>query len=353
MGPDKGETCLAKDLFGQPMRRRELLRGMAVGGVSLATFGIAGCGGSSGPSASSKAVGSKGLKKAVGFSQPDTSASIWQPLMVGARSAASKRGYQLLESHANSQLSAQVAEIETWIAEGVAGIIVLPLDNTAMQPLIAKAHQRGIKFLDYSDNALPNVDGWVIFDNLQGAKLVGTYAGHWVNKTLGGKAQVGLLTHQIQLTGRQRIEGAVKALQAVAPGAKVVAQHEGVLSPQTFPAAQSMLEAHPNINVFICIADEGCDGVLHAFLDRHPSAKQQADMFICGFDGSAPVIKEILADTPIRATGALDAVAIGEASVNATINAVEGKGPTHVNFPYVLVDYQTQALGRKLLKELS
>ena len=31
-----------------------------------------------------------------------------------------------------------------------------------------------MKFLDYSDNALPGVDGWVIFDNLQGAKLVGT-----------------------------------------------------------------------------------------------------------------------------------------------------------------------------------
>src|SRR5579875_3560705 len=352
MGPDKGETCLAKDLFGQPMRRRELLRGMAVGGVSLATFGIAGCGGSSGPSASSKAVGSKGLKKAVGFSQPDTSASIWQPLMVGARSAASKRGYQLLESHANSQLSAQVAEIETWIAEGVAGIIVLPLDNTAMQPLIAKAHQRGIKFLDYSDNALPNVDGWVIFDNLQGAKLVGTYAGHRVNKTLGGKAQVGLLTHQIQLTGRQRIEGAVKALQAVAPGAKVVAQHEGVLSPDTFPAFQAMLQAHPGINVAICIADEGCAGVEQAFMATHPSAQRVNDMFICGFDGSAPVIKAIETGGPIRATGALDAVGIGKAVIETAANAIEGKTPTKVNFPYVLCTAQTTALNQKLLAEL-
>jgi ribose transport system substrate-binding protein len=288
----------------------------------------------------------------IGFSQPDTTASIWQPLMVGAQNAAKKRGYQLLESHANSQLNAQVQEIQTWIAESVAGIIVLPLDNLAMQPLIAHAHAAGIKFLDYSDNALPHVDGWVIFDNLQGAQLVGTYAGHWVNKTLNGKAEVGLLTHQIQLTGKQRIEGAVKALHKVAPGAKVVAQHEGVLSPDTLPAAQAMLQAHPTMNMFICIADEGCDGCLHAFLQTHPSATAKKDMFICGFDGSAPVIKQILAGSPVRATGALDAVAIGAASVNATINAVEGKGPTKINFPYVLVDQQTQSLGHKLLKEL-
>ena len=144
----------------------------------------------------------------IGFSQPDTTASIWQPLMVGAKQEAAKRGYTLLESHANSELDAQLSEIETWIAEGVAGIIVLPLDNNSIEPLVLKGHKAGIKMLDYSDNALPNVDGWVIFDNLQGAQLVGTYAGHWVNKTLGGTAEVGLLTHQIQLTGRQRIQGA-------------------------------------------------------------------------------------------------------------------------------------------------
>jgi ribose transport system substrate-binding protein len=346
---DKQDVQERDGQLGRPLSRRDLLGGAAAGGAALAALGMAGPAGAK--SVAHRVRRSSGSKM-IGFSQPDTTASIWQPLMAGAQKAAKARGYQLLESHANSQLDAQVSEIQTWIGEGVAGIIVLPLDNQSMQPLIASAHAQGIKFLDYSDNALPHVDGWVIFDNLQGAQLVGTYAGHWVNKTLGGKAQVALLTHQVQLTGRQRIGGTVKALQKVAPGAKVVAQHEGVLSPDTLPAAQSMLQANPDIDVFICIADEGCDGCLHAFLETHPSAKQKKDMFICGFDGSAPVIKQVLAGSPVRATGALDAVKIGEASVNATINAVTGKGPTKINFPYVLVDQQAQALGKKLLKEL-
>ena len=191
-------------------------------------------------------------------------------------------------------LTTQVSEIQTWIGEGAAGIVVLPLDNNAIEPLVTQAHAKGIKVLDYSDNTLPHVDGWVIFDNLQGAKLVGTYAGHWVNNTLGGKAQVAMLTHNIQLTGRQRTGGCLAALQKVAPGAKLVAQHEGVLSPQTLAPAQSMLEAHPDINVFICIADEGCDGVLQAFLGTHPSAARKKEMFILGFDGSVPVIQQVL-----------------------------------------------------------
>ena len=88
----------------------------------------------------------------------------------GRRQSADTRA----ESHANAKLDNQLSEINTWIAQGVGGIIVLPLDNNAMLPLIKKAHAAGVKFLDYSDNALPGVDGWVIFNNLQGAQLVGT-----------------------------------------------------------------------------------------------------------------------------------------------------------------------------------
>ena len=338
------------------LSRRHFVRRVGLAGATLAVAGpvLAACGttstSASGGSSSSKPTGNR---KKIGFSQPDTSASIWGPLMLGAKQECQARGYELLESHANSQLSGQLSEVQTWIAEGVGAIVALPLDNNAIIPLIKSAHAKGVKFLDYSDNALPGVDGWVIFDNLQGAKLVGQYAGQWVNQTLGGKAQVALLTHQIQLTGKQRIEGCVSALQAVAPGAKVVAQHEGVLSPDTFPAFQTMLQAHPGINVAICIADEGCAGVQQAFMATHPSAQRVKDMFICGFDGSGPVIKDVGTGGPIRATGALDAVAIGKASIEAAANAIEGKTPKKINFPYVLCDAQTTALNKKLLAELA
>ena len=250
------------------------------------------------------------------------------------------------------QLDAQLSEIQTWIGEDVGAVVALPLDNNAIVPLIHKAHAAGTKFLDYSDNALPGVDGWVIFDNLQGAKLVGTYAGQWVKQNLGGQAQVALLTHQIQLTGRQRVEGCVKALPAVAPGAKVVAQHEGVLSPDTFPAFQTMLQAHPGINVVICIADEGCDGVLRAFQATRRSAQRTKDMFICGFDGSGPVIQAIGTGGPIRAT-APRRRRHRQGVHQAAVNAIEGKSPTKINFPYVLCTCQAKAVNQKLLAELN
>lgn len=335
-------AAIGKD--GAGIDRRKFMLGAAGLGVGLLGLSAAGCGGNGGSS-----TGGGGGDKQVAFAQPDTTTAIYPLLLHGAKQVADKRGYQLLQSHANSKLDAQINELNTWIAQQVPGIIVLPLDNNAMGPIIKKAHNANVKILDYSDKALPGVDGWVIFNNPQGARLVGQDAGKWVNKTLGGKAEVALLTHEVQQTGRERIHGAVKALQQVAPGAKVVAQHEGVLSADVLPVVQSMLQAHPNLNVIFCIADDGCLGAEKAFMQTHPSQDRIDKMYIAGWDGTVPVFQKILAGSAIRATGALDGIKVGAAAIEATINAVEGKKPTQINFPYVLAAQSDPKVVKQLL----
>jgi ABC-type sugar transport system substrate-binding protein len=321
-------------------RRRLLVAAAAAAGVAAMS-----------PRAFAGALRLDANSKSIAFAQPDTSASVYPLLLKGAKSAADKRGYELLESHANHQLDNQINELNTWIAQKIGGIIVLPLDNNAMLPLIKKAHENNVKFLDYSDKALPGTDGWVIFNNLQGARIVGTDAGKWVNKTLGGKAEVALLTHEIQKTGRDRIHGGIAALKKEAPGAKVVAQHEGVLAAECLTVTQSLLQAHPNLNVILCIADDGALGAERAFMQTHPSKERQGQMYIAGWDGAIPVMEKILAGSVIRSTGALDLVGIGQASIDATANAIESKRPTRINYPYVLVSQSPAGMkiGKKLL----
>ncbi len=340
---DNREEPLAM-MISRRISRRSFVRG---GVGALGTLGALGLGNAGSAFAY---VNRASNTKQIAFAQPDTSFAGYPLLLKGVKDYAKSRGYEVLESHANHQLDAQVNEINTWIAQGVGGIIVLPLDNNAMLPLIQKAHAAGVKFLDYSDKALPGVDGWVIFNNLQGAKLIGTFVGKWINKTLGGKAKVALLTHEIQKTGRDRIHGAQAAMQKVAPGAKVVARHEAVLAAQALPVAQSILQAHPDLNVFICIADDGCLGAERAFMQTHPSTARRRQMCIVGFDGTVPVFQKILSGSVIRATGALDLIKVGAASAEATINAIEGKSPTKISYPYVFCG-QTPA-GLKTTKSL-
>jgi ABC-type sugar transport system substrate-binding protein len=111
-----------------------------------------------------------------------------------------------------------------------------------------------------------------------------------------------------------------------------------------------MLQANSDLNVFICIADDGALGAEKAFMQTHPSADRQKTMYIGGWDGSIPAMKAVVTGSVIRSTGALDLVGIGAASVNATANAIEGKGQSRINYPYVLVSQS--AAGKKTGKKL-
>src|SRR3954470_21430059 len=265
----RDESHELEELVSRPVDRRTFILGAAGAAAGLAL-----------PGAALARLSVAANSKTIAFAQPDTSASVYPLLLKGAKQEAAKRGYQLLESHANHQLDAQVNELNTWIAQGIGGEIVLPLDNNAMLPLIKKAHDANVKFLDYSDRALPGTDGWVIFDNLQGAHLVGQWVGKWANRTLpkGQQVKVALLTHEIQQTGRERIHGAVAGFKSVVKNYKVVAQHEGVLAAESLTVFRSMLQANPDINVLFCIADDGCLGAERAFMQTHPSADRMRTM---------------------------------------------------------------------------
>jgi len=145
----------------------------------------------------------------------------------------------------------------------------------------------------------------------------------------------------------------VNAIKKVAPGVQVVAKHEGVLAADCLPATQSILQAHPDINVIFCIADDGCLGAEQAFLQTKPSKERKDQMFIAGWDGAVPVMKKIISGSVIRATGALDIVGIGAASIDATADAIEGKGNPRVNYPYTLISQSNPAAAKKLIAKFA
>src|SRR5258708_13566014 len=132
------------------LSRRRFLGRAGATATALAVAGpvLAACGTTSSSSSASSGKPT-GNRKKIGFSQPDTSASIWGPLMAGAMQECQARGYELLESHANSKLDAQLSQIQTWIAEGVGAIVALPLDTNPIVPLIPKPPSARTNIPDY------------------------------------------------------------------------------------------------------------------------------------------------------------------------------------------------------------
>jgi ABC-type sugar transport system substrate-binding protein len=258
-----------------------------------------------------------------------------------------KRGYEILESFAEGRADKQVAEINNWIGLGVDAVAILPLDENAMQPLIQKAHEAGVLFFGYA-NVIPNADGYTIWENRRAADLLGEMMGNWINETLGGEAEVASLTAEFHETGRQRIRGAEAKLLEIAPNAKIVNRTEAVLAADAFAATQSILQANPNLNVVLCIADDGCLGAAQAF---EATGRDPETMFIGGYDGAREVLTRVLEGGPIRATMALPLLNIGRSVVYLPDNMLKGNEPTSMTHQYELVTAETVELAERLIAD--
>jgi ribose transport system substrate-binding protein len=318
----------------------KLLAGVVVGLPLVA----AGCGDDDETGGAASGGGEK--RRRIAFGQPHREGDFYVALIAGARAEAKARNVELLESFASGEVEAQLNEINTWIAQGVDGLTVLALDPKAVSPLIKKAQAADIVWVSYAFN-VPGSDAVTTFDDIQGGAIVGEEAGKWINDRLGGSAEVAMLGDDTVETPRIRLDEAKKKLAEVCPGAKLVARQKGLLAPDALKATQSLLQAHPDVKVVLCAADDGALGASQAI---GQSDVKKDEMFVGGWDGSRAAMQKVLDGDVIRAVGALDLTAVGRSVVSVPLAVLEGKGKKQYSAPYVLVTPETRSEGERLIK---
>jgi ABC-type sugar transport system substrate-binding protein len=326
--------------------RRRFLRTAA--GVSIGAAGLDLAGLRLGAAHAALGNGSKTIAVDLPFVQAD----VYPPLIAGAKQEAAKRGYKILESSSQLDLSHELNELNTWIPENIAAITAYPLDLKSFGPVVKKAHQHNEVFVAYG-SPVPGADGSTLFNDPQAAVLIGTAAAAWAHKKLGGKANVALLTQNELQTNKARIDATIKQMQKLAPGAKVIAQAEAAAAPDALKATQSLLSAHPEINMMICINDQDLIGVGQALKQARRAA---SSVWAGGFDGSKAAMEAILAGTVVGATAALPLKQIGATTVSvpaAILAGKKGKADRNVVTDYVLVSNSTPALTKKLIADYS
>lgn len=325
-------------ILDKPLSRRDLLRGAGALGAGLAL-------GAAMPSVAGAATRRAASAKQVAFAYPYTSVQVYQPILKGALAEAAKLNVQLLQSNSQLNSGAQLAELDTWIAEGVGAIVILPLDYSALGPVIPKAHKAGVKILGYAVK-LPGEDGFLLWNDAAGAKAVGNAAAQWVNTHKRGKAEVGLLTQQAVEVGRTRINGAVAALKKAAPGAKIVASTEAPDNAHALVAVRDMLQAHPNLSVIICVNDDDEVGAARAIIQ---AGKNPKNFFLTGMDGSLTALQMIKSGQINGVTGALPLYDIGVGVTQFAADAMAGRRPTSKVFNYVLATNHNPAVVQQLI----
>ena len=111
---------------------------------------------------------------------------------------------------------AQIAVVENFITLGVSGILLAPLDDTALRGCVTDAVRSGIPVVIF-DSALESEDyvSFVATDNYKGGQLAGEHLG----KLLEGKGKVVMLRYQ---------EGSASTMKREQGFLDAIAKYEGI-----------------------------------------------------------------------------------------------------------------------------
>jgi simple sugar transport system substrate-binding protein len=229
--------------------------------------------------------------------------------------------YQVGPAKADAQLQVQL--VEDSIAQGVNAITVVPFAPEALEPVLKKAMDAGIKVVSHEASAIQNVD-WDI-EAFQNA----AYGEHFMKKLgecMGGKGEyavfVGSLTSK---SHSQWVDAAIEYQKANFPDMKMVGSKNETADDQqqAYAKTQELLRAFPNVRGFQGSASTDVAGVGLALEERGMNDDT------CVVGTSLPSIA-----TQYLNTGAIDMISFwdpalaGYAMNTVAAMLLEGKQPT-------------------------
>lgn len=308
-------------------RRDFITKGTAL--VGLAVVGPTVLGACSSASSSKAATTPSKKPKEIYFDFPLNAVAVYNSLTYFAGQVCKQKGYALKLDSDNDELTQQIDNVTTWVNEGVPAIVSQPINNVAMDPIAKQAIDKGIIFITYGTD-LPHQSGAIKFSAYETGVLLAKNCAAFINKQLGGKAQVLLLTNNTISVGTRRYEGIMATLPKLAPGAKIVAQQEAATETAALSATESVLTAHPGLNVALGYDDSAGGGAYHAFIDKGYSPTDP-NIYVGGMDGSEDGLKRVQKGGIYRCSVAVSIKDIGDAVASLPISILEGAKPHSVN----------------------
>jgi ribose transport system substrate-binding protein len=152
--------------------------------LALVTIAIAAC---SGNKSSSSTISIAVIPKG-------TSHIFWQSIRAGAERAGKELGVEIIWRGPlrEDDRDSQVSEVEGFVSRGVSGIVLAPLDESALQGPVADAKARNIPVVIF-DSGLKGNDyvSFVATDNIKGGEL----GGERLAEAMNGKGKVILLRY--------------------------------------------------------------------------------------------------------------------------------------------------------------
>lgn len=292
------------------------IRTIAVAIVGAALV-VAAC--SSGSSTPTPSTGGGGAGVKVGFAISSFQNDFFVTLADGAKTAATSAGIDLVVADAGGDAAKQASQVEDFITQNVAVILLNPVDSDAIVPSVEKANAAKIPVITVDRGASGGeVVSHIASDNVAGGKLAGEY----LFTVMGGSGKV------IELEGvagtsaaRDRGAGFQQALDAVAGKIERVAkQTANFKRDEGLTVAQNLLQAQPDATGIFAHNDDMALGAVEAVA----AAGMAKTTFIVGFD-AAPDALTAVKDGKMAGTIAQQPALMGKLAVETAAKVAKGE----------------------------
>lgn len=256
-----------------------------------------------------------------------TSHVFWQSIHAGASKAASELGVEIIWRGPirEDDRDSQVSEIEGFISRGVSGIVLAPLDESALAIPVANAQKAGIPVV-IIDSGLKGESyvSFVATDNEKGGRLGGEH----LAKVLGGKGKVVLLRlHEGSDSTNRREQGYLDVMKENA-GIAVLSsnQYGGADVEGAYKKAEAMLSSYKKadgslgVDGIFCPNESTAFAMLRVLQDNGWAGKVR----FVGFDASPNLVKG-LRDGHIDGLVLQDPVRMGYLGVKTMVSHLKGQ----------------------------
>lgn len=236
----------------------------------------------------------------------------------GAQAAADAAGAKLVIFNANNDSAAQNSAIETYITEGVDGLIVVAIDVNGIMPAVEQADAAGIPVVAV-DAILPE-DGpqkaQIGVDNAAAGADLAAYVNDYVAGNMGGQASLGIVGALNSYIQNVRKDGFEAALE----GAQVIGTVDGQnVQDIALSAAENLMTANPAMNAIYATGEPALLGAIAAV----ESQSKQSSVKVFGWDLTAQAIDGI-DQGYVEAVIQQDPAGMGAAAVNALVELAKG-----------------------------
>ncbi len=268
---------------------------------------------------------------------PGAGNPFWAAVEKGARERGKELGVKvvILAPPQESDITAQISQIEDQMVKGVNGIALAPTDPQALAPVVKEALADNVSVVFIDTKGANEGVTYIGTDNQEGAKLAADFICNTIPKGSDVAILQGIIT---QSTGQARANGSRKGLNAC--GMNIVAEQPADWDrAKGLSVMENIITGNPNIKAVFASNDNMALGAVEAL----KGAGMLDQVVVVGFDANPDAAVSVLAGE-MTATVAQNPYNMGALGVENALKASRGeKLPAVIDTGTVLVTKKNAA----------